>query len=203
MSRNLLVRRPPLGALLFCLILIAGGSACRTFDVRSDWDESVAFDSLQRYFWLEPPKAEGADPFADNSLLRKRVRTAIEANLTGRGFRAVESREEADFVVTYGVQLDEKLRVNGSGGVYGGGFYGGLGRWPVGVGTGVGTTDVRNYQEAILIIDFLAPESGELVWRGWGSGFIGTRDRDRGQERFEAGVEVVLERFPPGASAKR
>lgn len=185
------------------LLLVLSLFACRSFDVRSDWDESVSFDALRNYYWLEPPKAEGADPFADNSLLRKRIRTAIEANLMARGFASAKTREAADFVVTYGVQLDEKLRVNGSGGVYGGGFYGGFGRWPVGVGTGVGTTDVRNYQEAILIVDFLEPKSSDLLWRGWGSGFLQTRDRNRGQERFEAGVKAVLDRFPPTGKGRR
>ncbi|MFO0689869.1 MAG: DUF4136 domain-containing protein [Myxococcota bacterium] len=183
------------------LLLIAGLTACQSFNVRSDWDDSVSFDGYQRYFWLEPPTAEGADPFADNDLLRKRVRKAVEADLMARGFRPVTRREDADFLVTYGVQLDERLRVNGTSGVYGG--YGGYGRWPIGFGTGIGTTDVRNYQEATLIIDFLTPQKEELVWRGWGSGFLQTRDRDRGQERFEAGVKAVLDAFPPKSKAKR
>lgn len=192
-GRDLRARRPGrLMAALSILLLVAG---CRTFNVRSDWDEGVAFEELRRYVWLEPPSSPGADPFADNSLLRKRVRGAIEANLTARGFEAVEAREQADFVVTYGVQLDEKLRVNGGGGFYGG--FGGFGRWPVGYGTGIGTTDVRNYQEATLIVDFLDPKSDELLWRGWGNGFLQTRDRDRGQERFEAGIKAVLDAYPP------
>jgi len=180
------------------LLLLAALAACQSFDVRSDWDETASFDGYQRYFWLEPPIAEGADPFADNDLLRKRVRKAIEANLTARGFQPVSQREDADFLVTYGVQLDEKLRVNGTSGVYGG--YGGYGRWPI--GAGIGTTDVRNYQEATLIVDFLSTQKEELVWRGWGSGFLQTRDRERGQERFEAGVKAVLDAFPPNKPAR-
>jgi hypothetical protein len=184
---------------LLLLILITALTGCQSFDVRSDWDDSVSFEGYKRYFWLEPPTAEGADPFADNGLLRKRVRTAIEANLTGRGFRSVSSPAEADFLVTYGVQLNDKLRVNGYTSGFGG--YGGFGRWPYGFGTGIGTTDVRNYQEATLIIDFMKPGSEELVWRGWGSGFLQTRDRDRGQERFESGINAVLAKFPPKQTA--
>lgn len=198
-SRRLPRRALPLMPTSLLLLLLAL-TACQSFNVRSDWDESVSFDGYRRYFWLEPPVEKGADPFADNSLLRKRVRKSIEANLEGRGYQAVSRREDADFLVTYGVQLDEKLRVNGTTGVYGG--YGGYGRWPIGFGTGIGSTDVRNYQEATLIIDFVSPVSEELVWRGWGSGFLQTRDRDRGQERFEAGVKAVLDAFPPAGAAK-
>ncbi len=108
--------------------------------------------------------------------------SAIETNLTGRGFECVENPADADFLVTYGVVLDEKLRVNGGVATYGGyGGYGGYGRWPVGVGAPTARPDVRNYQESTLIIDFLDPASKDLVWRGWASGILQTRDRDSGQ----------------------
>lgn len=179
---------------LVCVLLL-GLSACRSIRVRSDWDESIAFDGLQRYAWLEPPVTAGADPFADNSLLRKRVRTEIEKNLTARGFASVENPADADFLVTYGVVLDEKLRVNGGMTTYGG--YGGYGRWPIGMGASVGAPDVRNYQDSTLIIDFLNPASKDLVWRGWASGLLQTRDRDTGPGRFEAGIKAVLDAYPP------
>lgn len=189
--------RAPLVLLLSLLLAMLFSTACRTFDVHSDWDESVSFEGYKRYGWLEPPAAEGADPFADNTLLRKRIRAAVDANLTGRGFAVVEDPADADFLVTYGVVLDEKLRVNGSGASFGGGY--GYGRWPVGFGGYSGAANVSDYQEATLVLDFLEPESKELLWRGWGSGFIQTRDRDRGRERFEEGIKAVLDRFPPKA----
>lgn len=190
-----LPRSGPIGFALLLLVLFA--LACQTYNVRSDWDESASFDGLRRYAWIEPEELPGADPFADNSLLRKRVRAAIEANLTERGFAAVADPGEADFHVTWRILLDEKLRVNGGGAVYGG--YGGYGRWPFGVGGAYGgPTDVRDYQEATLVIDFLAPANGEILWRGWGSGFLATRDRDRSPKRFTAGIQAILAAFPPG-----
>ena len=190
--RSLLRRFKWLG---LAFVLLVGVTACRSIRVRSDWDASVAFDGLRRYAWLEPPVAEGADPFADNSLLRKRVRTAIEADLTARGFQSVSNPANADFLVTYGVMLDEKLRVNGGVTTYGG--YGGYGRWPIGMGASYGAPDVHNYQDSTLIIDFLNPTSKDLLWRGWASGLVQTRDRDIGQERFEAGIKAVLDAYPP------
>lgn len=194
---TLRARSAPLTAILLLMLSPLLLTACRTYNVRSDWDDTVSFEGYQRYLWLEPPAAEGADPFADNTLLRKRIRTAVEANLTARGFKAVEDPTEADFLVTYGVVLDEKLKVNGGGATIGGAY--GYGRWPGGFGGYYGGANVSDYQEATLILDFLQPESKELVWRGWGSGFIQTRDRDRGRERFEAGIKAVLDAFPPAA----
>jgi hypothetical protein len=186
--------RIPLVAALPLLLLLAT-TACRTFNVHSDWDETASFDGLHRYAWLEPPASAGADPFADNSLLRKRVRVEIEKNLSSRGFEAVTDPSRADFLVTYGVVLDEKLRVNGGFTGYGGFGYGG--RWPIGYGGAYGAPDVRNYQEGTLIVDFLRPADRELFWRGWAAGFLQTRDRDPDPRRFEAGVKAVLDAFPP------
>lgn len=187
-------------ARIVALLLLLSLPACRTFNVRSDWDDSVSFSEFARYQFLEPPSVEGADPFADNDLLRKRIRGAIEANLTARGFQAVEDPADADFIVTYVVVMDEKLRVTGGGATTIGGY--GYGRWPVGFGGGYGASDVRDYQEATLIVDFLDPSSRELVWRGWGSGFIQTRDRDRGPALLQKGVDAVLGAFPPKGDSR-
>ena len=179
-----------LGAILATLL-----AGCQTFDVRSDWDPTQPLETYERYFWLEPPKVEGADPFADNTLLRKRVRIAIEDELAERGFLAVSSKDEADFQVTYSVLLEERIRVDGyttTTGAYGYPTY-----W-VGIGTAYTSANVRNFQESTLIIDFLDPRNDDLVWRGWADGIVRTRDRDRGQERLLQGVEAVLAKFPPG-----
>ncbi len=194
--------RSSLLVLLSCLLMLPALTACRTFNVRSDWDDSVSFSRYARYAFLEPKEVEGADPFADNDLLRKRIRSAIEANLKARGFEAVADPADADFVVTYGVVMDEKLRVTGGGATAIGGYGYGYRRWPVGIGGLYGGGDVRDYQEATLLVDFLEPASRVLVWRGWGSGFIQTRDRDRTQSQFQAGVKAVLDAFPPKADAK-
>jgi hypothetical protein len=107
----------------------------------------------------------------------------------------VASREEADLVVTYSVILEERLRVDGvSTGVgYGTGYYRG------GYGYIHSNASVRNYQESTLILDLLDPKTEELRWRGWGTGIVGTRDRERHrrQERMDEGVKAILEKFPP------
>ncbi len=173
--------------------LVAGG--CRTFDVRSDWDETIRFDAMKRFYFEDPPVEPGANPFADNSILRKRVRSAIEAVLAERGFAAASDRAEADFVVTYQVMLEEELRVDGvTVGT-------GIGTWqrPYGFGAvGSTTSRIDAYQEATLIVDVLVPENGDLAWRGWGSRMLSTRDRNRSDQRLQEGVRAIFERFPPG-----
>lgn len=176
--------------------LTLGLVGCQTFHVRSDWDPETPFAALQRYFWVEPPEVEGANPFADNTLLRKRVRFAMEAQLNQRGFQSADGRGDADFLVTYSVILEDRLRLDGysTGGGFYRGHYGGFG--PI-----YSTARVRNYQESTLIIDFLDPNNDDLIWRGWGTGIVRTRDRgwdrDRARDRLERGVEAILRAFPP------
>jgi hypothetical protein len=174
--------------------LAIGLVGCQTFDVRTDWDAETSFDVFQQYFWTEPPEVEGANPFADNTLLRKRVRSTIEAELAERGFRSTDTRGDADFLVTYSVILEERLRVDGyttTGGVYRSGY--------AGFGQIYASSNIRNFQESTLIIDFLDSNNDDLLWRGWAVGIVRTRDRDRGRGRLQKGVEAILQAFPPPA----
>lgn len=185
-------------SILVALGLSIASAGCQTYNVQTDWDSTVVFDGLQKFNFVEPPAAEGGDPFADNTLLRKRVRLAVESVLVERGYRAVASPELADFLVTYTVVLDEELRVDGISST-GGGFY----RRGGGFGSVYTSANVRAYQESTLILDLLEPSSKELVWRGWGTGIVGTRDRDRGDKRMETGIRAILDEFPPEVEAAR
>jgi hypothetical protein len=180
--------------ILVVIGLALGFIGCQTFNVRTDWDPAHQFDVFQRYFWVEPPEVEGASPFADNTLLRKRVRFTLEAKLEERGFQQTEERSNADFLVSYSVILEERLKINGyyagGGGGYNRGRYGGF-------GTIHSTASIREYQESTLIIDFLDPNNDDLVWRGWGTGIVRTRDRNKRRDRLEKGIAAILEKFPP------
>ena len=178
--------------------LILGSLGCQSFNVRTDWDPAVGFADFHRYYWVEPPVREDADPFADNTLLRKRVRFAIENALAERGLIASETRDAADFLVTYSVVLAERLRVDGYSTTTGTGYYG----RPYGYGNIYSTSSVRAYQESTLIIDFLDPGSDDLVWRGWATNVVRTRDRGKGSKNLDAGVQAIIKAFPPNVESK-
>jgi hypothetical protein len=186
--------RMGLGSVLVLCVLLAG---CRTFNVQTDWDPAAAFERLERFYFVEPAPIEGVDPFADNSLLRKRVRYAVEKVLEERGYLAAATRDEADFLITYEVLLDRELRVDGVSSRTG--YY----RSDPFFGGGVSTATVRSYQESTLVLDVKDPATEDLIWRGWGTGIVGTRDRDRGQARVEDGVRAIIDRFPPNEALSR
>lgn len=177
-------------------LLGSGLVGCRTFGVQTDWDPTVDFDALRRFHFVEPPEREDPNPFADNTLLRKRLRHAIESVLAERGFAAIATRDAADFLVTYDVLLEDRLRVDGISSSTG---VGRVHRRGYGFHTGVSSATVRPYQESTLILDVMDPTTGDLVWRGWGTGIVRTRDRNRDRDRLLEGIRAILDEFPPEA----
>jgi len=178
--------------ILVVLALAFAWVGCQSFKVRSDWDPSVGFSNFQRYVWVEPLAREESNPFADNTLLRSRVRAAIEDALNRRGFRSQESRTGADFLVTYHVVLEEQFDIDtfsiSSGHIHG---------RHLSLGTFHSSSRAEAFQESTLVIDFLDPKSEDLVWRGWGSGILGTRDRIRSLDVLDQGIQAILKAFPP------
>ena len=170
-------------------LLILSIPACTTIRVETDWDRQAPLASLATFAWEEPPEPpQSVNPFADNSLLRKRVRQAAEQALQSRGFRLVPA-EEAEFLVTFVVTLEERLRATGSHSGY-------WGHRPRYGGYVYSRTDVRSFQDGTLVIDIVDPDSRNLLWRGWARGLVPTADRNR--DRIHEGVRRILRKFPPG-----
>jgi hypothetical protein len=184
-------------------ILLVGLSliACSTVQVSVDYDPAIRFETLRTYDWKPEPEEKAGDPLIDtDTLLRQRVVSAIEGEMTRRGYHRV--RKNPDFLLAF---FFTRERVVGApyyaypyyGGFFGGPYYGYWGGWfypgyygPNGY--------ARGYDERLLVIDFVDPASRKLLWRGL------ARDYPRFQETPEAkdrriseAVSAVLQRFPP------
>ena len=134
-------------------------------DVSWDYDPSVSLAGLRYYNWY-PDEREGNSlddrGYDTNSLVQDRVESAINMVLHSQGYREVNNRRsnnrnlKADFYVnasymimpTYeGVQIPGYL--------------------PPPYSTGsMPTGSVRNYEEGILTIDVIDPDSNQVVWSG-------------------------------------
>ena len=180
------------GALALGLSVALG---CASVRVSTDFDDKVDFTVLNRFAWVEPPELEGQHPFLDNALLRKRVREAVTGALRARGYEPSPS-DAADFLVTFHVTIQERLRVHHSPSISTGyGRYYGRGH----IGVHHGTSYAQQYQEGTLVIDLLGPGEDELWWRGWARDAVPTPDIAR--DRIDLAVEKILERFPPAPAA--
>ncbi len=162
--------------------------------VRSDFDHDAVFSYYNTFGWLEPParaseeaNADPEAPFERNSLLDKRVRTAVNTYLEARGFKYAD-KAESDFLLNYHVRFKDKLYGSGTDFGYFGRYYRG------GFGSGFNYS-VRQYQQGTIILDIVDREKDQLVWRGWAV----TRSTDGNFDEAEISraVELILERFPP------
>jgi hypothetical protein len=161
--------------------------------VRTDYDRAVNFEQYRSFAWVDAPERPYPDPFEDNTLLRKRVREAVQAEMVRRGFVSVPV-EEADLLVTFHVVVQDRVRSRGPGGGF---FFVDRHAGHDGVGAVVGATnDVYSYKEGTLILDLIDPYLEQLVWRGWGRNAVPTTDIET--NRVDLAVTQILTRFPPG-----
>jgi hypothetical protein len=182
---------------LYLVLLLACLShvGCAGAPVRTDFDSEVDFLAYRDFAWLEAPLRESgdreSDPFARNSLLDKRVRAAIAAELALRGIAEVEAAE-SDLRVDYRVIFSRRMVAHET-------------RTPVPFrrhhpflyDVDVHVTEVP---ESTLLIDLIDAESEQLVWRGWVEG----RNFDRRLDEREvvAKVRAILQRYPPVPRAR-
>jgi hypothetical protein len=186
--------------LTLCLLLIVSAvlPACNAFNVQTDHDSTVDFSAF-RTFAFAGVAEENRGGIYDNTLMHKRVESAVVRELTAKGLRQVGLDEAKDLLVHYWVHVQDKQRLE-SGGTSVGmarGPYGGYG-WGVGYGGGVTTVD---YKEGTLILDLIEPAKKQLVWRAT---IVGTL-QDSTQDNVELGNEAIakaFEDYPPNAKAR-
>ena len=165
------------------------GLGCSTAQIKSDFDREVNFSDLRSFDWLDMSISPGSDPYTRNTLLEKRIRNAAVKELKSKGYDN-QTSGEPDFLVTYHVGIADKVSVTSYGYSYWPRYYGRFGGY-----YGPGRVDVRQYKEGTLILDFVDPESNQLVWRGWYVGAV--KDREIGEKKIRKAVSHILEEFPP------
>ena len=103
--------------------------------------------------------AEAMGGQADPLLLR-RVRETIERDLVAKGYRRVDERADADFVVGFGIASQERLTPRSQVSV-GIGSFGRHGGWAVSA-----PVASQSQTEGTLSIDIFDGESEQPVWHG-------------------------------------
>lgn len=165
-------------------------SGCSSVNVVHDYDESVDFNALKTYAWKHAKQPQTGNPRIDNDLIDERVRTAMNSELTAKGFRLVDGAE-ADFQVAYFVEY--KQRVGGSSVSFG------VGRGSYGRHGGVGySTTISDYEEGHLTIDVIDPTTDKNFWRGIGRRTSYESNNPKKITKVvNQSVASVLKKFPP------
>jgi len=177
-------------SLLFLLILLGGCSKVR---VSQDYDNSFIFNSAESFNWnTSLAETDNPERRIDNELLDKRFREAIESTLLRS---RLSLAERPDLLISYTYSVVSKLETDSLSTGFGFG-YGSYGRYG---GAGIHTgSNLRQYDQGMLVISIHSGKSEELVWRGVGTREVFTHQSPEMLTRavIET-VEAVLLQFPP------
>jgi hypothetical protein len=182
----------------FKMAILAGCTApvmilcgCSTVSVTTDYDHTANFGNYRTYA-VEPPKnAPALSPSADAAL-----RSALNANLSAKGIREVGMGDRPDLAVVPHSKVQQKYTVQQySSWGYGPGvwpYYGGYyGTWE---GAPYTYSTIDSYTEGTLVLDFVDTARQKLVFRGIGTGTVGSAESNA--EKIREAVQKIVEKIP-------
>ena len=169
---------PRLALSVAAAALLAG---CVPMTVQHDYDPDVDFSRYRTFTWMPVPEnAETAKSTLSGPFLERRIKKSVVEALAEKGYARTD--DDPDFLVAYYLRYRRKTDVAARG----------YGYW------GPRSLDVSQYKEGTLILDFVDPETQELIWRGWSISALqpGHSPREE-QEILDMAVRQILKRFPP------
>jgi hypothetical protein len=181
----------------FFLVLLSAifVTACATQTPNYDYLSSADFSKYQTYAWLTVDKKSKDSHRSKNSLVDKRIISAIDKTLAAKGLQKVA--DNPDMLVNYHVSVSEQEQQQPRGRISIGTSSYGRGT-SVGFGVSMPVGGVRTYQEGTLVIDLQDAKNNDLLWQGWGSRTV---RQDTDPERMTAlineVVREILENYPP------
>lgn len=171
-------------------ILLAALAGCSSITVNHDYDSEADFTTYRTFGWMPrsgqaPGTAAEAKTMSD--LLDRRIRNAVEGELTARGLTLSDA--QPDLEVVYHVGAQDKIQVTDWGYRYSDYYWGYGGR----------QIDVYQYTEGTLVIDLVDAAADNLVWRGSGTGVVDNTQRspEEMQDRMNEIVAKIMQSFPP------
>ncbi|MCH6575789.1 MAG: DUF4136 domain-containing protein [Bacteroidetes bacterium] len=196
---------------IFLMAVITG---CSTVLVQSDYDREINFANFHTFDWRAQSENAGSNAVQRNTLFERRLKKAVDKELTANGFQK-QTAERPDFLIAYSIQVKDQVNVLSSGYGYGGYGYGGFGhgyghhgfRYRFGhQGYGRHRFAYRSgyyggggLVEVTLVLDFVDPESNNVIWRGLYKDEIGESGiMIMTVDKITKAVKKILKEFPPG-----
>jgi len=160
------------------LVLTSASFAQQT---KTDYDHDANFGQYKTYSW---EKVQTQDP-----LLVDRIKDAVNAALTAKGWTKVESGGDVCVVAMEITHNQQTLNTFYDG--FGGGW-----RWRGGGGFGNATTTTETYQVGTLVVDLFDAKAKNLIWRGSSSDTL-SNNADKNTKNLDKGVQKMFSHFPP------
>ena len=172
--------------LLGIMLLVAGKSPAQ--QVKTDYDRNANFTQYKTYSWEQVKTKDALDV--------DRIKAAVNAALSAKGLRLVESGGDVSIVAMEITQTQQTLNTFYNG--FGGGW--GWRRFGAG-GFGEATTTTDTYKVGTVIVDLFDTKTKQLIWRGSASDTL-SNNSDKNIKNLDKGVDKMFKNFPPGTSKK-
>jgi len=173
----------PKTALVVVAVALAG---CSTLQTSTDYDPKASFAPYKTFAFKDVHEIK-------NSLLDSRLKDAVTATLSSKGW--TRSDQNPDILVVLHVRLSTQTQVNtyNTGWGYGWGWGGG----------GMTTSTVEQIPVGTLIIDLVDAKANQLVWRGTASDTIDENATPEERDKnIRNALNKLFENFPPGQNKK-
>jgi len=176
---------PVLSVLLF--------ASCFPYAIKFDYDARANYASYKTFDWYAASRyAKEQAQGVNNPLMDRRVKNAVERELTAKGF-TLNSKQDPDFLVTYyPIYRERRYRTATHMG------WGYRPWW----GASVGTTMVQEhrYEEGTIVLEIVDFKTNQLVWHSAAQGALtGLENPEDAEEVVGQAVKEMLDRFPPHA----
>src|SRR5260221_12503686 len=135
----------------YTLFFLATLGAALAQHVQTDFEHHANFSQYKTYSGQEIKPA--------NSLWDARIKNAVDAQLTAKGWTQVASGGEVSVVAIKTTQTERTLQTFYDG--FGGGW-----RWRGFGGMGQATQTEQDYKEGNLVVDLYHANTKQLTWRG-------------------------------------
>lgn len=170
-----------------CLLLSAA-AATPAQRMKSTYDPAFDLSKLRTFDFKTIRRAPG-DLVEDNSLTDKRIKKALESQMTARGYiRTADGA--ADFFIVY--YSKTKTRTGTRDSLPSLQEYEWLG--------GLGGSQTETVLEGTFVFDFTDASTGRLVWRGQVTEVM---DRVKPVEKINRAAEKLIKQFAKDANRKR
>lgn len=160
------------------VLLVIGGAALALAKVSVDYDRDFDFSGYETWSFKEGTPA--------NDIVQARLEGIIEAELSAKGLRRVESG--GDFLVVTHAETSTEQQVDvwdtGAYGYRRRGWYGGT------------SVNVRDIDIGTIVVDIVDVTTNELVWRGVGTGTLAGKP-DKNEKKMQKGAKKMFKNFPP------
>jgi hypothetical protein len=169
---------------LFCFLKLEA----QDITVRSYKEDDVDFRKYATYFWASQVdnQTDQGVYFYDDLMLKADIRDAVHAELEGRGYRMDDSNP--DLLVNFRV-FDKAGTIRGVEG-YGSRYWGeneiSFKNSPV---------DEIKVDAGTLIISLLDKKEGRLVWQGFASGLIDSKELVKDEGKIREAVNLIFEDY--------